>query len=98
MEKRIQLPASLYELMVSYIQDHYDPSDHQRFATIQSGIQAKQDAEIRHNLYSAYKNESDPETREMLRLSYLDKAGVPSHGRWPEEVEKKYIDGNFSFD
>ena len=95
MEKRIQLPLSLYELMVSYIQDHYDPDDQQRFNNILSGVKTKQDAEIRRNLYSAYKNESDPETREMLRVSYLDKAGIPSHGRWPESVESKYMNGEF---
>jgi len=95
MEKRIQLPLSLYELMVSYIQDHYDPDDRQRFNNILSGVKAKQDAEIRRNLYSAYKNESDPETREMLRVSYLDKAGISSHGRWHESVERKYINGEF---
>ena len=95
MEKRIQLPLSLYELMVAYIQDHYDPADQQRFATIQSGIKAKREAEIRRNLYSAYKNEPNPEVREMLRVSYLDKAGVPTHGRWNEATERKYMNGDF---
>jgi hypothetical protein len=47
------------------------------------------------DLYSAYKTESDPETREMLRISYLDKAGIPSHGRWEEETERKYMKGEF---
>ena len=95
MEKRIQLPLSLYELMVSYIQDHYDPDDRQRFNNILSGVKAKQDAEIRRNLYSAYKTETDPETRKMLRISYLDEAGIPSHGRWGEETEKSFLEGNF---
>lgn len=95
MKKRIQLPLSLYDLMVSYIQDHYDPNDRQRFNDIMSGVKAKQDAEIRRNLYSAYKNESDPETREMLRVSYLDKAGIPSHSRWDEATERKYMNGDF---
>lgn len=95
MEKRIQLPLSLYELMVAYIQDHYDAADHQRFYKILSGIQAKQDAEIRRNLYSSYKRETDPETREMLRISYLDKSGIHSHGRWDEITERKYMKGEF---
>ena len=82
MEKRIQIPQALYSLMVEYIQDHYDPDDRQRFMRIRNGIEQKQQAEIRRNLYSAYKAEIDPETREMLRISYLDKAGIPSHGRW----------------
>ena len=52
MEKRIQIPQALYSLMVEYIQDHYDPGDWQRFMQIQNGIEQKQQAEIRRNLYS----------------------------------------------
>ena len=96
MEKRIQIPMKLYEMMVDYIQDHYDPADRQRFLAIRYGIEAKNAAEIRRNLYSAYKTETDPATREALRLSYLDKAGVSSHGRWGEEVEITFRNGNFS--
>ena len=89
MEKRIQIPQALYSLMVEYIQDHYDPDDRQRFMRICNGVEEKQQAKIRRNLYSAYKAEADPETREMLRISYLDKASIPSHGRWGKEIEKK---------
>ncbi|MBR6966595.1 MAG: complexin-2 [Clostridia bacterium] len=95
MEKRIQIPLTLYEMMIDYIQDHFDPSDRQRFMAIRHGIDMKRDAEIRRNLYSAYKAETDPESREMLRISYLDKAGVPSHARWNEEVERRFHNGNF---
>ena len=95
MEKRIQIPQALYSLMVEYIQDHFDPDDRQRFMQIRIGIEQKQQAEIRRNLYSAYKTEADPDTREMLRTSYLDKAGIPSHGRWGEDTEKSFREGNF---
>ncbi len=95
MEKKIQIPQTLYSLMVEYIQDHYDPNDQQRFMQIRNGVERKKQAEIRHNLYSAYKTEADSETREMLRTSYLDKAGIPSHGRWGEETEKSFREGNF---
>ena len=95
MEKRIQIPQALYSLMVDYILDHYDPDDRQRFMKIRNGIEQKQQAEIRRNLYSAYKTETDPETREMIRASYLDKVGIPSHGRWGEETEKSFREGNF---
>ena len=97
MEKRIQIPLALYSLMVEYILDHYDPDDRQRFMKIHDGIEEKHQAEIRRNLYSAYKAEADPETREMLRISYLDKAGIPSHGRWGEETEKRFREGDFDF-
>ena len=96
MEKRIQIPAKLYELMVAYIQDHYDPSDRQRFMAIRHGIEMKHDAVIRRNLYSSYKSETDPAAREMLRTSYLDKTGIPSHGRWDEQAEIRFREGNFS--
>ena len=95
LEKRIQIPQALYSLMVEYIYDHYDPDDQQRFMRIRNGIEQKQQAEIRRNLYSAYKTETDPETREMIRASYLDKVGIPSHGRWGEETEKSFREGNF---
>ena len=38
---------------------------------------------------------TDPETREMLRISYLDEAGIPSHVRWGDETEKSFREGNF---
>ena len=95
MKKRIQIPHTLYTLMVEYIQDHYDPDDRQRFMRICIGIEQKQQAEIRRNLYSAYKAETDPETRKMLRTSYLDKAGIASSWRWEEETEKSFREGNF---
>ena len=95
MVKRIQIPLSLYELMVSYIQDHYNPADHKRYWKIMTGVEEKRNAEIRHNLYSSYKTQSDPDLREMLRISYLDKAGIPSHGRWEEETEEKYREQDF---
>jgi hypothetical protein len=85
MKKRIQIPASLYNLMVDYINDHYDPRDRERFHDIQIGIQNKIKSDERHNIYTAYKAEADPETKELLRTLYLDKAGIPSHGRWSEE-------------
>ena len=95
MDKRIQIPLSLFEKMVGYIQDHYDPSDHERYTRIMLGIENKRQAEIRRNLYTAYKTEKDPTTKEALRVSYLDKAGIPSHGRWDEETERKFQKGEF---
>ena len=93
MEKRVQISQSLYLMMVNYIMDHYDPNDRERFIHIRDGIERKRQADIRHNLYSAYKTE----TRETLRASYLDKAGIPSHGRWDEEAEASFREGNFAF-
>ena len=41
MVKRIQIPLELYELMVSYIQNHYDPDDGERFNRIRLGDRSK---------------------------------------------------------
>ena len=95
MEKRIQIPLSLYETMIDYIQDHYDPLDQKRYMFIINGVKNKHDAEIRRNLYAAYKSQTDKNTREILRQAYLNAAGVPSHGRWNEQVEENYHNGNF---
>lgn len=95
MDKRIQIPARLYEQMVSYIDNHYDPRDSSRYAAIQHGIEQKRAAEIRHNVYSSYKTADDPDTREMLRQSYLEKSGVT--GIWSDEFDRQIKDGHFPF-
>lgn len=95
MGKRVQIPLTLYEAMVDYIENHRDPECREQYEFIRIGIQAKRDAEIRHNLYTAYKSTTDPEEREVLRQSYLDKAGMPSHGRWGQTTEAAYQKGDF---
>ena len=76
MAKRIQIPVDLYELMIDYIRSHYDPDDSDRFNTIRFGIEAKRAAEIRHNLFTGYMSQEEPETREMLRKAYLSEAEI----------------------
>ena len=97
MDKRIQIPLALYEAMVGYIGDHYDPHDRSRFDYIQKEVKRKREAESRRNMYSAYKSQADPEEREKLRQAYLDEVGIPSHGRWGEETEAQFRKGNFDF-
>ena len=79
-KQRIQIPTSLYNLMTAYIEDHYDPSDRDRFFEIQRGIQEKKHMEERHNIYSSYTAETDPETKETLRSLYFDKTGLMADG------------------
>ncbi len=76
MTKRIQIPLELYELMVSYICDHFDPGDQARFSKIYCGIEAKQTAATRHNLFTVYVTQKEPETREVLRKAYLSEIGI----------------------
>ena len=68
MLKRIQIPQVQYDLMVSYIQDHYDPDDACRYHKIMSEIEEKQMAMLRHNLYTIYKSSKEPETKETAAL------------------------------
>lgn len=85
--KNIQIPRSLYDAMVDYIHCHFDPCDRERYKWICNGISLKESNMIRHNLFSAYKAEKDPETTEMLRQAYLDETGIPSHGRWEAQTD-----------
>ena len=68
--------------MVEYIHDHYDPDDINRYHRIELGIEAKQDAIARHNAYTVYKSENDPEMRELARQIFLEKTGIHQDFRW----------------
>ena len=87
MSKSIQIPVDLYEAMVSYIRSHYDSADRDLYQWICNGIRIKESNMIRRNLFSAYKMEKDPETKEILRQTYLDETGISSHGRWSAETD-----------
>ncbi len=82
MQKRIQIQLELYEMMVAYILDHCDNEDISRYRKIISGIEAKQDAMIRHNIYTAYKSSDNNETKETARRIYLEKAGIRQDFIW----------------
>ena len=90
MSKRIQISRELYDLMVLYIKNHYDPGDIERYKKIVKGIDDKQEAATRHNAYTAYKTDKDPEMREMARQVYLDHVGMRQSFRWSK--------GNSPFD
>ena len=96
MEKKIQIPLELFETMVAYIQDHFDALDSKRYNYICRGVENKRQAEIKHNLYSAYKAQTNSETREILRHAYLDQAGIPSHGRWDAQGENQFRQRTFN--
>ena len=83
--KRIQIPEELYKWMVSYIQDHFDVDDSERYRRILMGIEEKQAARTRHNAYTTYKTDQDPEMREMARQVYLDSVGMRQSFRWPAD-------------
>ena len=81
MTKRIQIPLELYELMVGYIHDHYDPDDRERFTKISCGISAKRAAIIQHNLFTEYMTQKEPEIREIMRQAYLSGTDIPENNK-----------------
>ena len=82
MGKRIQISLNLYEMMASYVHDHYDPEDSWRYHRIIEGIEEKQETQMRHNAYSVYKTSRDPEEKETARTIYLDSIGMRKSFRW----------------
>jgi len=93
MSNRTQISKSLYDAMVEYIRCHYDPADRDRFNWICNGIRLKEQNSIRHNLFTAYKTEKDPETAEILRQAYLDQSGIPSSYRWDHQCDETMHNG-----
>ena len=81
-DKRIQIPLKLYNLMITYIYDHYDETDRERFGQICNGIEQKADACLRHTAYSISKSHSDPQKREAARQYYLNLVGMTDSFRW----------------
>ena len=87
MSGKIQISEDLFDAMVNYIRCHFDPVHSEEYNRICSGIRLKESNMRRHNLFTAYKTEKDPDTVEMLRQAYLDETGIPSHGRWDAETD-----------
>ena len=81
MSGKVQISASLFCRMASYIMDHEDPDDI-RYGKIMAGINNKLEALHRHNLYSRYKTARTLEEQEQARLAYLDAAGIYDPFRW----------------
>ena len=81
MPGRIQIPRDLFELIAAYIFDHPDPGD-SRYRKIITGINAKQEALERHEVYTEFKTARDKGRKELARQIYLVKAGINKDFRW----------------
>lgn len=81
MKGKVQIPVLLFSQMILYIMNHEDPSD-LMYKKIMQGIEQKMEAVHRHNLYTMYKTEHDPENKELARQQYLDSVGISSCFRW----------------
>ena len=78
MKRTVQVP---YELFVALIKFHLLQDDDYA-DEIQTGLEQKLDALVRHELYAKYKTAPTEEKREEARLEYLDQRGVPESFRW----------------
>lgn len=76
--KNIQIPYELFILLLRY---HF-ADDYSCEKKIQTELENKLDALVKHELYSKYKTAPTEEERNAARLKYLDKQGVPSSFRW----------------
>lgn len=83
-EKQIQIPETLFVQMIQYFlggkQENFDP--------IVSGINAKLDKAIEHDLFTKSKVAATLEEREKARQEYLDRKGIPASFRWGADYGK----------
>ena len=78
--KSVQIP---YELFLNLLQYHLT-GEHssERSEAIQSGLSAKLDSLIRHNLYTAYKTAPTASEQEKARQAYLQEIGMNPDFIW----------------
>lgn len=76
--KNVQIP---YDLFIELLHYHLVQEDDYE-ENIQRGLEEKLDAMVRHELYMKYKTAPTEEERELVRLEYLDRRGVPASFRW----------------
>ena len=74
----MQIP---YDLFIELLHYHLVQEDDYE-ENIQRGLEEKLDAMVRHELYMKYKTAPTEEERELVRLEYLDRRGVPASFRW----------------
>lgn len=80
MTKRLQIEESLFlDLLKWHLADLQDSDRGER---IRSGLQAKLDAIVRRELFTASKTAATPEEREAARKAYLDAIGLSEDFRW----------------
>ena len=90
--RRIQIPMQLYDLMVSYIFEHYDCHDHERFRAIRSGVEEKREALLRHAAYTIARTGSEPHKREQARRHYRDLVKATDYlGRIPLDPDAPFF-------
>lgn len=80
MSKNVQIPVELlYDLFRAHLADQADEDTLER---IRTALEAKLDAMVKHELYTAAKTAPTAAEREAARQKYLDKIGMRDSFRW----------------
>lgn len=83
MTKTVQISEELFLNLVKYhLCGLYNDADLNQL--IESELQAKFDAVMNRELYTAYKTAQTAEEREQARQAYLDRKGIPEDFRWSQ--------------
>lgn len=78
--KTVQIPVELFARLIRvYLLDMGTDDDTQ---AIKTALEAKLDALVRHDTYTAYKTADTPEEREKARQDYLERVGIAQDFRW----------------
>ena len=80
-EKQIQIPETLFVQMATFVMTEEYRTE-QNTKTIISGIYAKLDRQIEHDLYTRSKTAPTQEQKEKARLEYLEHKGIHPSFRW----------------
>ena len=83
-DRQVKITMRLFNIMVSYIYDHYDELDCVRFEEIYSGINKKIDDCLRRTARSIANPQLSPAERELARRRYGDMVCATEIYRWPE--------------
>lgn len=79
--KKLMIDQSLFTDLCIYAVQNADLND-PRYLRIEKGIRDKLEAMARHELYTQYKSGATEEERDMARMKYLEKVGIPLSFQW----------------
>ena len=84
--KQIQIPEELFIALLRYFNHNYwyfnGGNDESTAKFIRDALNAKIDAMVAREYYSAYKTSPSPQKREEARQDYLNHKGIHQNFRW----------------
>lgn len=91
MSKNVQIPEELFlKLCKCHLLEDTSPEN---IRAIQTGLQEKLDALIRHSQYTTYKTGETEQERQTARKRYLDAVGMSESFRWSDEYDERLRNG-----